>query len=75
MEQKELDAVLEAHLKWLRNKDGGIRADLYGADLSEANLRGAYLYGMAFLLSLARRQDRSSGTRKPITEMEELAHR
>lgn len=46
MEQKELDAVLEAHLKWLRNKDAGIRADLYGADLSEANLRGAYLYGV-----------------------------
>ena len=41
MEQKELDAVLEAHLKWLRDKDGGIRADL-----SEANLRGAYLYGV-----------------------------
>lgn len=46
MEQKELDAVLEAHLKWLRDKDGGIRADLYGTDLSEANLRGAYLYGV-----------------------------
>ena len=45
MEQKELDAVLEAHLKWLRGKDGGIRADLYGADLSEANLCGANLYG------------------------------
>lgn len=46
MEQKELDAVLEAHMKWLRDEDGGIRADLYGENLSYANLCGAYLYGV-----------------------------
>ena len=55
MEQKELNAVLEAHLKWLRYEDGGIRADLSGAhlryvnlymaDLSGANLYGADIHG------------------------------
>ena len=45
MEQKELDAVLEAHLKWIRGKNGGSRADLYGEDLSGVDLCGANLYG------------------------------
>lgn len=32
--------VLDAHLKWIRGESGGKRADLSGAELS-----GAYLYG------------------------------
>ena len=43
MNQKELLIVLEKHGKWLRNKEGGERADLRGADLRGANLRGANL--------------------------------
>ena len=60
MDKQELKAILDKHLKWLRDEDGGkranlSRADLYGADLSEANLSeadlseanlyGANLYG------------------------------
>ena len=50
MNQKELLIVLEKHGKWLRNKEGGERADLRGADLRgaylcDANLRGADLRG------------------------------
>ena len=41
----DLKSILEKHLKWLKNKDGGERADLSGADLSGANLYGANLYG------------------------------
>ena len=41
----EIKSVLEAHTKWLRNEEGGSRANLRGADLSEANLIGAYLDG------------------------------
>ena len=33
----------EPHQKWLRGEDGGIRADLHGANLHEANLRWANL--------------------------------
>ena len=55
MDKQELKAILDKHLKWLRDEDGGkranlSRADLYGADLSEAdlseaNLSEANLYG------------------------------
>ena len=50
MDAKKLKEILDKHLKWLRNEDGGERADLSGAnlsgaDLSGANLSGAYLYG------------------------------
>jgi hypothetical protein len=44
MEQKELNKILEKHLKWLRDEKGGERyvcefcADLTGADLTGANL-------------------------------------
>jgi hypothetical protein len=38
MKKEELQQVLELHLKWLRNEQGGIRANL-----SDANLRCAYL--------------------------------
>ena len=45
MNQDELKEILEKHLKWLRDEDGGERADLRGADLHGANLRGANLHG------------------------------
>ena len=41
----DIKKILEDHLKWLRNEDGGKRANLSGADLSRANLYGANLYG------------------------------
>jgi hypothetical protein len=40
MDAKLLSEILELHGKWLRSIDGGKRADLTGA-----NLYGAYLYG------------------------------
>ena len=45
METNELNAILEAHNKWLNNDYNGIRADLYGADLRGADLRGVDLRG------------------------------
>lgn len=39
----DLKEVIRLHLMWLRDEDGGKRADLRGADLQEANLRGADL--------------------------------
>ena len=48
MNAEKLKEILDKHLKWLRNEDGGERAylsrtDLSCADLSGANLSGAYL--------------------------------
>ena len=45
MKQEELQEILDAHKKWIKGEDGGVRADLRRADLSEANLRGADLRG------------------------------
>jgi uncharacterized protein YjbI with pentapeptide repeats len=50
MEQSELKEIFEKHQKWLNVVAGGIRADLrganlMGADLMDANLRGADLRG------------------------------
>ena len=42
---KNLNEILEKHLKWLRDEYGGERADLREADLREADLRGANLRG------------------------------
>ncbi|EEO3418937.1 pentapeptide repeat-containing protein [Listeria monocytogenes] len=42
MKQEELDIILENHEKWLRD-EGGERADLRCADLSNADLRHADL--------------------------------
>ena len=39
----KLKEVLDKHLKWLRDEDGGERADLRGAYLREADLHGADL--------------------------------
>ena len=43
MDVNKLKDVLDKHLKWLRDEDGGERASLYGADLSGAILYGANL--------------------------------
>ena len=45
MNQDELDAILQKHKLWLDDADGGIRADLKGANLRGADLRGAVLRG------------------------------
>ena len=42
---KNLNEILEKHLKWLNDENDGERADLSGANLSGANLRGANLRG------------------------------
>ena len=41
----ELKAIIYKHAKWTRCEDGGERADLYDADLRNANLRSANLCG------------------------------
>jgi hypothetical protein len=43
MNADELKSVLDLHAKWLRGEEGGSRANLYGADLSDADLRRANL--------------------------------
>ena len=42
---KEEIEVLQRHAKWLKNEEGGEKANLRGADLQGANLRGADLQG------------------------------
>ena len=42
---KNLNEILEKHLKWLNDENGGERADLSGADLRGADLSGADLRG------------------------------
>ena len=46
--QEKLNEIIESHGKWLRNEEGGEKANLRGADLGGANLRGANL-GDAYL--------------------------
>jgi hypothetical protein len=43
MTQKQIKEVLEKHLDWLNDENGGEVANLNGADLHGANLRGADL--------------------------------
>jgi uncharacterized protein YjbI with pentapeptide repeats len=45
MRKEELQEILEKHMKWLKDMDGGECADLRYADLRYADLRGANLYG------------------------------
>ena len=42
---EKLQEIIESHGRWLRNEEGGERADLRGADLSGADLGGANLRG------------------------------
>ena len=46
MTQEELKIALELHEKWLSNEPDGVKLDLPGADLSDANLRHANLSGV-----------------------------
>ena len=41
--QEKLNEIIESHGKWLRNEQGGEKANLRGADLRDAYLGGAYL--------------------------------
>ena len=41
----ELKEICGKHIKWLRDEEGGERADLRGADLQGADLQGADLRG------------------------------
>ena len=43
MKANELKKILELHAKWLNGEEGGKRADLSDADLSDADLSGADL--------------------------------
>ena len=43
MKNEELREILKKHQLWLENKEGGERANLYGADLKCANLDSADL--------------------------------
>ena len=43
--QEKLNEIIESHGKWLRNEEGGEKADLGDANLGDANLGGAYLGG------------------------------
>ena len=38
MNEEQLQKALKLHKKWLNNEEGGIRANLTGADLTGANL-------------------------------------
>ena len=42
---KKLQEIIKSHGRWLRNEEGGERANLRGADLSGADLSGADLSG------------------------------
>lgn len=63
----ELAKILDGHAKWLKGKDGGIKADLSdadligadlsGADLRGCNLRGAKLIGVKNHLYVGQRSD------------------
>ena len=43
MEAEKLSKILELHKKWINNEPGGEQANLRGADLRIANLKGANL--------------------------------
>lgn len=45
MKNEELKQILEDHVKWLSNKEGGKKANFMGADLIGADLKGADLSG------------------------------
>ena len=62
MNKEKLKEILDKHKKWLMLKDGGVcanlrGADLSGADLSEADLRRANLSGADLIEADLRRAD------------------
>ena len=42
---EQLKLILKKHQLWLDDREGGERADLRHADLSQASLRGVNLHG------------------------------
>ena len=44
MDKENIIKCLEKHLKWLKDEEGGEKADLYSADLRGADLYSADLY-------------------------------
>ena len=46
MNANELKNILKLHKKWLNDEEGGLKADLRGANLCGADLRGADLRGV-----------------------------
>ena len=38
MTQNELNAILKAHKKWINGEEGGLHANLRGADLQDADI-------------------------------------
>ena len=55
--QEKLKEIIVSHGKWLRDEDGGERADLKGAYLEGADLRGAYFRGVNLKGTDLRRAD------------------
>ena len=49
MTQEKLEEILDKHIKWLNEEEGGECADLFGADLVGANLSGADLRAVNFI--------------------------
>lgn len=45
LSKEKLKEIIESHGKWLRDEEGGQRADLRDVDLRGANLQGAKLQG------------------------------
>ena len=41
--EEQLREIIESHGRWLRDEEGGKRADLSGSDLRGSNLRGSNL--------------------------------
>jgi hypothetical protein len=70
----ELKTILDAHGQWRRGEEGGIRADLAGANLAGANLAGAI--GLPPHLQVAP-ADAATATREPWRRRspEEIAQR
>ena len=66
----DINAILEKHLKWLIDEEGGERAYLSGADLSGAYLSGADLSGAN--LSRAYLYGANLSRAKNFKELEEL---
>lgn len=43
MEAEKLQEIIGSHRRWLKNEEGGLKANLLGADMSRANLCGVVL--------------------------------
>jgi hypothetical protein len=57
MENDELKKILELHKKWNNSEPGGVMADLRGAFLWKADLRGADLRGVDLVGAVLRGAD------------------